>query len=170
MASFPKTLVVEDDPNTALLLNLAFKKAGVTSPMHFVNDGAEAIQYLGGKELFNNVASSTLPGLMLLSEGGPRLSGFSVLRWLWLRPHLRPSCVVVLSTSNSPKDMAQATLLGADLSNEARRLRQLRGSGRDSPTILQKQARAPRAARCGAATRLGGCLVAIHTVISNCAA
>jgi CheY-like chemotaxis protein len=114
MASFPKTLVVEDDPNTALLLNLAFKKAGVTSPMHFVNDGAEAIQYLGGKELFNNVASSTLPGLMLLSEGGPRLSGFSVLRWLWLRPHLRPSCVVVLSTSNSPKDMAQATLLGAD--------------------------------------------------------
>jgi CheY-like chemotaxis protein len=114
MASFPKTLVVEDDPNTALLLNLAFKKAGVTSPMHFVNDGAEAIQYLGGKELFSNVASSTLPGLMLLSEGGPRMSGFSVLRWLWLRPHLRPSCVVVLSTSNSPKDMAQATLLGAD--------------------------------------------------------
>src|SRR5258708_6850696 len=102
MASFPKTLVVEDDPNTALLLNLAFKKAGITVPMHFVSDSAEAIQYLAGKELFDNVASSTLPALMLLSQEGPRPGGLGVLRWLWLRPHLRPACVVVLSSSSDP--------------------------------------------------------------------
>jgi CheY-like chemotaxis protein len=113
--TFPKTLVAEDDPNDALLLHGAFKRAGINATIHFVSDGVEAIDYLRGKQLFEKVASSTLPGLLLLDLEMPRLSGFGVLEWLRKHPHLRPCKVVVFSSSENEQDMARAKALGADL-------------------------------------------------------
>jgi CheY-like chemotaxis protein len=113
--TFPKTLVAEDDPNDALLLHSAFKRAGIEATIHFVSDGVEAIDYLRGKQLFEKVASSTLPGMFLLDLEMPRLNGFGVLEWLRKHPHLRPYRVVVFSATQSAEDMARAASLGADL-------------------------------------------------------
>ena len=113
--TFPKTLVAEDDPNDALLLHFAFKRAGVDATIHFVSDGVEAIDYLRGKQLFEKVASSTLPGMFLLDLEMPRLSGFGVLEWLRKHPHLRPYRVVVLSSSQNEQDFERALAMGADL-------------------------------------------------------
>jgi CheY-like chemotaxis protein len=113
--TFPKTLVAEDDPNDALLLHWAFKRAGIDTTIHFVSDGVEAIDYLRGKQLFEKVASSTLPGMFLLDLEMPRLSGFGVLEWLRRHPHLRPYRVVVFSCTGNAEDMARATSMGADL-------------------------------------------------------
>jgi len=113
--TFPKTLVAEDDPNDALLLHCAFKRAGIEATIHFVSDGVEAIDYLRGKQLFEKVASSTLPGMLLLDLEMPRLSGFGVLEWLRKHPHLRPYRVVVISASQNEKDLERAAALGADL-------------------------------------------------------
>jgi CheY-like chemotaxis protein len=113
--TFPKTLVAEDDPNDALLLHCAFKRAGIDATIHFVSDGVEAIDYLRGKQLFEKVASSTLPGMFLLDLEMPRLSGFGVLEWLRKHPHLRPYRVVVFSSTESAEDVARAISLGADL-------------------------------------------------------
>ena len=112
---FPKTLVAEDDPNDALLLHYAFKRAGIDATIHFVSDGVEAIDYLRGKQLFEKVASSTLPGMFLLDLEMPRLSGFGVLEWLRKHPHLRPARVVVWSASQRSEDLVRAASLGADL-------------------------------------------------------
>lgn len=112
---FPKTLVAEDDPNDALLLHYAFKRARIEATVHFVSDGVEAIDYLRGKQLFEKVASSTLPGMFLLDLEMPRLSGFGVLEWLRKHPHLRPNRVVVFSASQNAQEMARAASLGADL-------------------------------------------------------
>jgi len=113
--TFPKTLVAEDDPNDALLLHWAFKRAGIDTTIHFVSDGVEAIDYLRGKQLFEKVASSTLPGMFLLDLEMPRLSGFGVLEWLRRHPHLRPYRVVVFSSSENAEDLARVTSMGADL-------------------------------------------------------
>ena len=113
--TFPKTLVAEDDPNDALLLHYAFKRAGIEATIHFVSDGVEAIDYLRGKQLFEKVASSTLPGMFLLDLEMPRLNGFGVLQWLRKHPHLRPYRVVVFSATQSADEMARAVALGADL-------------------------------------------------------
>jgi CheY-like chemotaxis protein len=113
--TFPKTLVAEDDPNDALLLHCAFKRAGIDATIHFVSDGVEAIDYLRGKQLFEKVASSTLPGMFLLDLEMPRLSGFGVLEWLRKHPHLRPYRVVVFSSSENEQEMARAREMGADL-------------------------------------------------------
>lgn len=112
---FPKTLVAEDDPNDALLLHCAFKRAGVNATVHFVSDGVETIDYLRGKQLFEKVASSTLPGMLLLDLEMPRLSGFGVLEWLRKHPHLRPYRVVVFTSSECEQDFRRARALGADL-------------------------------------------------------
>src|SRR3974377_1747288 len=98
---FPKTLVAEDDPNDALLLHCALKRAKVTATVHFVSDGVEAIDYLRGKQLFEHVSSSTLPGMFLVDLEMPRLNGFGVLEWLRKHPHLRPYRVVVFSSSEN---------------------------------------------------------------------
>lgn len=113
--TFPKTLVAEDDPNDALMLHCAFKRAGIDATVHFVSDGVEAIDYLRGKQLFEKVASSTLPGMFLLDLEMPRLDGFGVLEWLRKHPHLRPYRVVVFSASQSAQDISRAAALGADL-------------------------------------------------------
>lgn len=113
--TFPKTLVAEDDPNDALLLHWAFKRAGIDATIHFVSDGVEAIDYLRGKQLFEKVASSTLPGMFLLDLEMPRFSGFGVLEWLRKHPHLRPYRVVVFSSCDDARDIVRATSLGADL-------------------------------------------------------
>lgn len=113
--TFPKTLVAEDDPNDALLLHGAFKRAGIDTTIHFVSDGVEAIDYLRGKQLFEKVASSTLPGMFLLDLEMPRLSGFGVLEWLRKHPHLRPYRVVVFSSTDNEEDRSRARALGADL-------------------------------------------------------
>ena len=109
---FPKTLVAEDNANDALLLQSAFKKARITATVHFVSDGMEVLEYLRGKQLFEQVASSTLPGLLLLNLGMPRLSGFGVLEWLRRHPHLRPGVVIALG--DRPEERARAIALGAD--------------------------------------------------------
>jgi CheY-like chemotaxis protein len=113
--NFPKTLVAEDDANDALLLHWAFKRAGIDTTIHFVSDGVEAIDYLRGKQLFEKVASSTLPGMFLLDLEMPRLSGFGVLEWLRKHPHLRPYRVVVFSASESAEERARASAMGANL-------------------------------------------------------
>lgn len=111
---FPKTLVAEDDANDALQLQRAFKKARVNAIVHFVSDGIEVVEYLRGKQLFEQVASSTLPGLLLLNLGMPRLSGFGVLEWLRRHPHLRPGVVIALGTAAKPDEGARAIGLGAN--------------------------------------------------------
>jgi len=42
-------LVVEDDPNDCFLIERAFREIGVTSPIHVVHDGSEAIAYMSGE-------------------------------------------------------------------------------------------------------------------------
>jgi CheY-like chemotaxis protein len=74
----------------------------------------EAIDYLRGKQIFDKIASATLPGLLLLNLRMPRLNGFGVLAWLRMHPHLRPANVVVFSSSPVAADVAHARTLGAD--------------------------------------------------------
>ena len=111
---FPKTLIAEDDANDALLFQCAFKSAGVNATVHFVSDGVEVIDYLRGKQLFEKVASSTLPGLLLLNLDMPRLSGLGVLEWLRRHPHLRPPRVIMFGSEDTPAQRERAIALGAD--------------------------------------------------------
>jgi CheY-like chemotaxis protein len=107
-------LVAEDDPNDALLLELAFAEAGVNTPLHFVRDGIEVMDYLQGVPPFDNRAKHPLPSLLVLDLKMPRVDGFQVLGWLRQQPGLNRLSVAVLTGSCWRAEIDRAYALGAN--------------------------------------------------------
>ena len=107
-------LVVEDNAHDVFLLKRAFIKAGINVPMHIVNDGQEAVDYLTGQEPYANRKEYPLPTLLLLDLKMPRLSGFDVIRWVREHKGLRRLPILVLSSSGLGKDVNRAYDLGAN--------------------------------------------------------
>lgn len=107
-------LLVEDDANDVLLVQRAFRKAGATAPMHVVNDGQAAMDYLNGSGAYANRIAHPLPALVLLDLKLPRKSGHEVLTWLRAQPALKRTPVVVLTSSKESMDVNRAYDLGAN--------------------------------------------------------
>ena len=99
-------LLVEDDPNDQLLVQRAFRKAGISAPVHIVEHGDAAVDYLA--------SDSVRPGLVLLDLKLPRRSGLEVLAWIKSQPGLRRIPVVVLTSSADNDDLGRAYDLGAN--------------------------------------------------------
>jgi len=114
MHSNSMLLVVEDDPNDVLLLSRALRKAALSNPVQFVNDGEAAIAYLAGQGEYKDRERYPLPALVLLDLKVPRKSGLEVLAWLRLQPGLKRLPVIVLTSSKEPSDVSRAYEMGAN--------------------------------------------------------
>lgn len=101
-------LLVEDDPDQALLMGRALEKAGVVDPRPVMRSGEEAIEYLSG--VFIDVPP---PTIVLLDLELPRKSGLEVLEWMKSRPALVQIPAVILSSSTRPDHVNRAYELGA---------------------------------------------------------
>src|SRR5437867_3833044 len=106
-------LQVEDDPNDVFLMQHAMKKAGLANPVHIVEDGQQAIDYLQGAGQFADREKFPFPGLMLLDLKLPYVMGLDVLKWIRQQPRM-PLVVIVLSASAEDADIAAAYRLGAN--------------------------------------------------------
>src|SRR5260370_5037990 len=109
-----RILVEEGLPDSVAIVKLAFEKAGVKAPVHYVRDGEETIEYLKGEQSFSNSGEQPLPTMLLLDLKMPGLNGFDVLEWLRLQPGLRQLLVVVFTSSDEQKDINRAFELGAN--------------------------------------------------------
>jgi CheY-like chemotaxis protein len=114
MKAPPRLLIAEDEEDSIEILRMAFKHAGATVPLHFVRDGEDAIRYLKGEEHFNNRTEYPLPRVVVLDLKMPRVNGFDVLDWLRIQPGLRRLPVIVLTSSDDPKDIMRAYEMGAN--------------------------------------------------------
>src|SRR6266576_731454 len=107
-------LLVDDDENDALLLQRAFKKAGLHDWLRVLTQGQEAINYLSGRDSYADRERFPLPYLVLLDLKMPGIDGFEVLRWARSEPDLKRLLVVVLTSSNLQADVDRAYDLGAN--------------------------------------------------------
>jgi CheY-like chemotaxis protein len=112
--SEPVILLAEDSEDDVFILRRAFRQAGVTTAIHVVSDGAEALAYLKGEGKYSRRSEFPLPDLFLLDLKMPHLSGFQVLTWIRQQPELAPLRVVVLTTSDEIRDVNEAYRLGAN--------------------------------------------------------
>ena len=113
MTNSMPVLVVEDEADSVLLLQRAFKKAEIPNPIQPISNGALAIDHLSKVAEFRNEAYP-LPAFVLLDLKLPRKSGVEVLKWVRAHPVLHPTIVVVLTSSTDNSDVAQAYSAGAN--------------------------------------------------------
>ena len=114
MAENEFILLADDDENDVLLLQRAFKKAGLRDWLRVVTDGEQAINYLSGHGPFADREKYPLPFLLLLDLKMPGTDGFEVLRWARNEPDLKRLLIVVLTSSNLQSDVDRAYELGAN--------------------------------------------------------
>jgi len=115
MAERLSILVAEDDSHDMRLLKIAFAKAGVQSPVYFVRNGAEAMDYLSGKPPFNDRGKYPYPDLLLLDLKMPGVDGFELLSQLKNATGLGRVTVAAMSGSCWQQDFERARDLGAAL-------------------------------------------------------
>ncbi|HKD91868.1 MAG TPA: response regulator [Terriglobales bacterium] len=114
-AHTPTVLLVEDDPNDASLVQRAFSRSGVKVSVLRLQNGDEAVSYLGGEAPYDNRVLHPVPKVMLLDIKLPRRSGFEVLQWVRARTDaLRRMPIVMLTSSNHSIDINRAYDLGAN--------------------------------------------------------
>ena len=107
-------LVVEDREDDVILLRRAFRVAGILNPVMVVRTGEEAASYLAGEGNYRRRSEFPLPQLILLDLKLPEMDGFEVLEWVRSQKEFSGIVVIVLTSSDSMKDIKQAYDLGAN--------------------------------------------------------
>lgn len=107
-------LLVEDNPDDEALTLRALKKNNIINEVVVVRDGAEALDYLFGRDQYSGRAGQDLPELVLLDLKLPKVDGLEVLRQLRAAPETRRLPVVILTSSNEQRDIVTGYDLGAN--------------------------------------------------------
>jgi two-component system response regulator len=100
-------LLVEDNPDDIELTLRALKRNHVANEIEVARDGEQALQYLKDPE-------TPLPKLVLLDLKLPKINGIEVLKVLRADEDLKLLPVVVLTSSNEERDLAESYSNGAN--------------------------------------------------------
>ena len=107
-------LLVEDEAGDQELTRRALLSGNVRKDLYVVRDGEEALDYLHRRGRYADGKWFPLPDLILLDLNLPRLDGRQFLVNIKADPRLRRIPVVVLTTSQQEKDIAQSYVAGAN--------------------------------------------------------
>jgi CheY-like chemotaxis protein len=104
-------LLVEDNKGDVGLIEEVFEEAKIRYNLHVAEDGEEALLYLHGEGKFSG---SPRPDIILLDLNLPKKGGREVLREIKEDENLHNIPVIVLTTSDSEKDIIGAYDLHAN--------------------------------------------------------
>lgn len=101
-------LLVEDDPDDESLTVRALTKNKILNRIIVAHDGAEALDYLFGKE------KRPLPELVLLDLKLPKVDGLEVLRRIRGEERTKMLPVIIFTSSKEDKDVVNGYKLGCN--------------------------------------------------------
>jgi CheY-like chemotaxis protein len=107
-------LLAEDEENDAMLLKMAFEKAGVHNQVEWVKDGMEAITYLNGGDPYGDRRRYPAPGILIIDVKMPRMGGLELLAWMRENPQFRIIPTIIMTSSRQDSDIQKAYELGAN--------------------------------------------------------
>jgi CheY-like chemotaxis protein len=115
MATEPILIVlVEDDDGHANLVERNLRRAGFTNGIHRLRDGQEAIDFFQRKGAYSG-RNTPHPLLLLLDIKMPRIDGVEVLRQLKSDPSTALVPVIMLTTTDDPREIQRCYELGCSV-------------------------------------------------------
>ena len=108
-----RILLAEDNDGDVFLVRRALQKRGVSHELVVMHNGEEALAWLDGHAGQQN--GDGAPELILLDLNLPRVDGAQLLSHIRKSDSFCRTPVIVLTSSDSPKDRQMALELGANL-------------------------------------------------------
>ena len=106
-------LLAEDNPEDAEMTMRALRKRNLANRLHWVKDGAEALDYLFCRGQYAGRDPARPPKLLLLDIKMPKVDGIEVLRQV-KGSALKSVPVVVMTSSNEERDVVESYRLGVN--------------------------------------------------------
>lgn len=106
-------LLIDDNPDDYEATTRSFRKNHFDNPVHWCQSGKDAQDYLYRTGKYQGQASVTRPALILLDLNMPGVDGRQLLRELKSDSALSAIPIIILTTSNDPKDVEDCYALGA---------------------------------------------------------
>lgn len=104
-------LIAEDDNGHAALIRKNLKRAGVVNEIVHLKDGQATLDYLFQKNP-DNQRKPGIPLLLLLDIRMPKIDGVEVLRRIKADPELKKIPVIMITTTDDPKEVERCHRLG----------------------------------------------------------
>ncbi|EJL80707.1 response regulator with CheY-like receiver domain and winged-helix DNA-binding domain [Herbaspirillum sp. CF444] len=116
MSNFEKIdiLLVEDNPYDAELSLRALQRKKLANKVEWVQDGADALDFIFSKGSYAHRAQDEPLKLILLDIKLPKVSGIDVLRKIKEDPVTRAIPVVMLTSSAEEQDLSECYQLGVN--------------------------------------------------------
>jgi two-component system, chemotaxis family, response regulator Rcp1 len=111
MKRLHELLIVDDNPADIALAREALTACSYRGEINSVEDGAEALAFLGRRGNYENAVK---PDLVILDLNLPKRDGLSVLAAMRASSELRRIPVVIFSTSQLSRDITRSYELGAN--------------------------------------------------------
>ncbi len=113
MDTFKEVVIslVEDDAADQKLIKMSLSKEKIINEIHIANNGEEAMEYLQRSKDGDN--ETPMPDLILLDLNMPRMDGKEFLKLMRSDDELGSIPVVVLTTSDSDRDIMESYKLQA---------------------------------------------------------
>jgi CheY-like chemotaxis protein len=107
-------LVAEDDEDDRMLIKDAVNEVCDCGDLRFVNDGDDVLDYLLHRNQFRDITRAPCPDLILMDLVMPRRGGLEVLREIRSDPDFKTIPVLIFSSSEEEKIVAQVYGAGAN--------------------------------------------------------
>jgi CheY-like chemotaxis protein len=107
-------LIVEDSPSDYESIQRSFKKLGVKGSLYHCETGEEALDFLYRRKEYSDEKDAPRPSVILLDLNLPGTDGRDILKKIKNDPELKSIPVVVLTTSDSDKDIRECYQYGAN--------------------------------------------------------
>lgn len=102
-------LLAEDNGGDIMLVRQALEENQIEHKLHVLKDGEEALRFVGN---IGKSSESPCPDVLLLDLNLPKVDGSQVLRAFRLNPLCVDTPVIVVTSSDAPKDRARMAALG----------------------------------------------------------
>ena len=107
-------LLAEDDPGHARLIEKNLRRSGIANDIITVGDGQQALDYLRA-EGEHQGRRDRAPVLVLLDLNMPVLDGYQVLQRMKADERTRRIPVVILTTTDDPREVSRCYALGCNV-------------------------------------------------------